>query len=169
MTYGLGRAEILSAAANGMTMLVLCALIVYGAVAHLISPPPVDGGVVLGVALVGIAINLLAARVLRVGEHTRSLNVEGSYRHILTDLFGFIATAIAAVVILTTGFRRADAIASLLIAAVMLIAGIGLLGAATRVVMEAAPSGLDPQQIGHSLAEQHGVASSRSMTSTSGR
>ncbi len=156
MTYGLGRAEILSAAANGMTMLVLCALIAYGAVAHLISPPQVNGGVVLAVALVGIVINLLAARVLR-GEHARSLNVEGSYRHILTDLFGFIATAIAAAVILTTGFRRADAIASLLIAAVMLSAGIGLVRAATRIVMEAAPAGLDPQQIGHTLAEQHGV------------
>ncbi|MGO9903992.1 MAG: cation diffusion facilitator family transporter [Solirubrobacteraceae bacterium] len=157
MTYGLARAEILSAAANGMTMLVLCALIAYGAVLHLISPPAVDGGVVLAVALVGIAINLLAARLLRGGERTRSLNVEGSYRHILTDLFGFIATAIAAAVILTTGFRRADAIASLLIAAVMLGAGIGLVRAATRVVMEAAPAGLDPQQIGHTLAEQRGV------------
>jgi cobalt-zinc-cadmium efflux system protein len=161
MTYGLGRAEILSAAANGLTMLVLCALIAYGAVAHLISPPPVQGGVVLAVALVGIAVNVITARVLsgggRDGEHARSLNVEGSYRHILTDLFGFIATAIAAVVILTTGFSRADAIVSLLIAAVMLSAGVGLVRAATRVVMEAAPAGLDPQQIGVALAEQRGV------------
>ena len=157
MTYGLGRAEILSAAANGMTMLVLCGLIAYGAVAHLISPPAVNGGVVLGVAIAGIAINLIAARVLRGGEHTRSLNVEGSYRHIVTDLFGFIATAIAAVVILTTGFLRADAIASLLIATVMLVAGVGLVRAATRVVMEAAPAGLDPQLIGRTLAQQRGV------------
>ncbi len=114
MTYGLGRAEILSAQANGLTMLVLGLLIVYGAVAHLISPSPVDGGVVLPVALAGIAVNLVAVRVLhpsRDAERRLSLNVEGSYRHILTDLFGFVATAIAAGVILTTGFRRADAIA----------------------------------------------------------
>ncbi len=104
MTYGLGRAEILSAQANGMTMIVLAVLIVYGAIAHLISPPAVDGGVVLAVALTGIAVNLLAVRVLSGGENARSLNVEGSYRHILTDLYAFIATAIAALVILTTGF-----------------------------------------------------------------
>ena len=68
----------------------------YGAIAHLISPPAVHGGVVLVVALDGIAVNLIAVRVLEGGENARSLNVEGSYRHILTDLYGFIATAIAA-------------------------------------------------------------------------
>ena len=72
----------------------------------------------------------------------RSLNVEGSYRHILTDLYGFIATAVAAVVILVTGFWRADAIASLLIAGLMLLrAAYGLLKASGRVFMEAAPGG----------------------------
>jgi cobalt-zinc-cadmium efflux system protein len=87
----------------------------------------------------------------------RSLNVEGSYRHILTDLYGFIATAVAGVVILATGFERADAIASLLIAALMLHAAYGLLKASGRVFMEAAPAGLDPDQIGNVLAEQPGV------------
>ncbi len=124
---------------------------------HLISPPAVDGGVVLAVALTGIAVNLVAVRVLSGDGNARSLNVEGSYRHILTDLYAFIATAIAAVVILTTGFDRADAIASLLIAALMMRGGYGLLRASIRVVMEAAPAGVDPEQIGHTLAEQHGV------------
>jgi cobalt-zinc-cadmium efflux system protein len=157
MTYGLGRAEILSAQANGLTMLVLGALIVYGAIARLISPPAVRGGIVLGVALAGIAFNLLVVRVLHGGERIRSLNVEGSYRHILTDLFGFIATAIAAVVILITGYARADAIASLLIAAMMLFGGYSLLRASIRVVMEAAPEGVDPDLIGNALAQQRGV------------
>ena len=161
MTYGLGRAEILSAQANALTMLVLGLLIVYGAVAHLVSPPAVDGGVVLAVALVGIPVNLAAVRMLH-GNHghggERSLNVEGSYRHIVTDLYGFVATAIAAGVILATGFRRADAIASLTIAALMLHAALGLLRSSIRVMMEAAPSGLDPDEIGRTLAEQPGVA-----------
>jgi cobalt-zinc-cadmium efflux system protein len=87
----------------------------------------------------------------------RSLNVEGSYRHILTDLYGFIATAIAAAVILATGFDRADAIASLFIAALMLQAAYALLKASGRVFMEAAPAGLDPAEIGHALASQPGV------------
>jgi cobalt-zinc-cadmium efflux system protein len=159
MTYGLGRAEILSAQANGVTLLVLAVLIVYDAITRLASPPSVKGGVVLGVALGGVGVNLLAARILS-GLHShgqRSLNVEGSYRHILTDLYGFIATAAAAVVILATGFSRADAIASLLIAALMLQAAYGLLKASGRVFMEAAPAGLDPEQIGRELASQPGV------------
>jgi cobalt-zinc-cadmium efflux system protein len=164
MTYGLGRAEILSAQANGLTLFVLAGLIVYGAIVHLVSPSAVRGGVVLAVALAGIPLNLLAARVLAGGSghghdhgHDRSLNVEGSYRHILTDLYGFIATAIAGAVILATGFDRADAIASLLIAGLMLRAAYDLLKASGRVFMEAAPAGLDPAQIGHALAAHPGV------------
>ncbi len=158
LTYGLGRAEILSAQANGVTLLVLSALIVYGAIGRLISPPAVKGGVVLVVALVGIAVNLIVARILAPPQAGgRSLNVEGSYRHILTDLFGFVATAVAAIVILTTGYSRADPIASLLIAGVMVYAAYGLLKDSGRVFMEAAPSGLDPGEIGLVLAAQPGV------------
>src|SRR5437762_272233 len=83
-------------------------------------------GLVLVVALAGVAVNLVASRVL-AGASRRSLNVEGSFRHILTDLYAFAATAVAAVVILATGFDRADAIASLLVAALMLHAAYGLL------------------------------------------
>ncbi len=159
MTYGLGRAEILSAQANGVTLTVLAGFIIYGAIRRLISPPDVRGGVVLAVALAGIAVNLIATERLAhsSSEHGRSLNVEGSYRHILTDLYGFIATAVAAIVILTTGFSRADPIVSLLIAALMLHAAYGLLMASGRVFMEAAPESLDPDRIGRVLAAQPGV------------
>jgi cobalt-zinc-cadmium efflux system protein len=159
MTYGLGRAEILSAQANGVTLLVLSLVIVYDAIVRLVTPPHVHGGPVLGVALAGIVVNLAAARIMSGGTDPgdRSLNVEGSYRHILTDLYGFIATAAAAIVILATGFSRADPIASLLIAALMLHAAYGLLKESGRVFMEAAPSGLDPAEIGRTLAAQAGV------------
>jgi cobalt-zinc-cadmium efflux system protein len=158
MTYGLGRAEILSAQANGLTLLVLACLIVYGAIGRLVSPPSVHATVVLVVALAGIVVNLVAARVLAGGRGLgRSLNVEGSYRHILTDLYGFIATAVAAVVILATGYDRADAIASLVIAGLMLRAAYDLLLASGRVFMEAAPAGLDPDEIGRALASYPGV------------
>src|SRR5947209_5453424 len=90
MTYGLGRVEILSAQANGITLLVLSALIVYGGISRLVSPPDVQGAVVLTVALAGVGINLLAAYLLSPRDGRRSLNLEGSYRHILTDLYGFI-------------------------------------------------------------------------------
>jgi cobalt-zinc-cadmium efflux system protein len=156
MTYGLGRAEILSAQANGVTLLVLSVVIVIDAVERLISPPAVAGGLMLVVALVGIPVNVLAVRMLAGGSH-RSLNVEGSYRHILTDLYGFVATAVAAAVILATGFDRADAIASLIIAGLLLHAAYGLIKESGRVFMEAAPEGLDPDEIGRALASQPGV------------
>ena len=158
MTYGLGRAEILSAQANGVTLLVLSVLIVVEAISRLISPPAVRGGPMLAVAVAGVIVNLAAARVLASGTGAqRSLNVEGSYRHILTDLYGFLATAAAAVVILATGFSRADAIASLIVAGLLLQAAYGLLVASGRVFMEAAPAGLDPEQIGRELAAAPGV------------
>jgi cobalt-zinc-cadmium efflux system protein len=158
MTYGLGRAEILSAQANGVTLLVLSVLIMVDAVSRLVSPPRVHGVPVLVVAVVGMAVNLAVVRILAVGSGPeRSLNVEGSYRHILTDLFGFLTTAVAAVVILAAGFDRADPLASLVVAGLMLYAAYGLLMASGRVFMEAAPAGLDPEQIGRGLAAHPGV------------
>ena len=96
-TFGLRRFEVLSAQVNGITLLVISALVLYGAVERLINPQDVKGGLVLVVALVGIVVNLAAARVL-AGGGERSINVEGSYRHILTDLYAFIGTAVAAIV-----------------------------------------------------------------------
>jgi cobalt-zinc-cadmium efflux system protein len=158
LTFGLGRAEILSAQANGITLLVLALVIVYDAILRLISPPEVRGGIVLGVALAGVVVNLVVAWVLRPRSVApRSLNLEGSYRHILTDLYGFAATAAAAIVILATRFERADPIASLLIAGLMLRAAYALLRASGRVFMEAAPAGVDPAQVGGALAAQPGV------------
>jgi cobalt-zinc-cadmium efflux system protein len=155
-TYGLQRAEILSAQVNGITLLLLGGLVVYEGVRRLIDPPGVDGAPVLIVAVAGIAVNLLAARML-AGAERRSLNVEGAFLHVVTDLFAFIATAIAGAVILIWGFDRADGIASLLIAGLMLWAAYGLLRESGRVFMEAAPPGLEPDVIGKAIASQPGV------------
>jgi cobalt-zinc-cadmium efflux system protein len=155
-TYGMRRAEILSAQINGITLLLLGALIVFEGIRRLINPPDVEGGLVLIVALVGIVVNLVAARML-AGAERRSLNIEGAFLHIVTDLFAFVATAIAGGVILIWGLDRADGIASLLIAALMLWAAYGLLRESGRVFMEAAPTGLNPQAIGEALVEEAGV------------
>jgi len=155
-TYGMRRAEILSAHVNGVTLLLLGGLIVYEGVRRLIDPPEVEGAIVLVVALVGIPVNLLAARLI-AGADRRSLNVEGAFRHIVTDLFAFVATAIAGAVILLTDFGRADGIASLLVAALMLWAAYGLLRDSGRIFMEAAPRDLDPEGIGEALAGGEGV------------
>jgi len=119
MTYGFKRVEILSAQANGVTLLVLAGFIVYEAVRRLVAPPHVQAGLILAIALVGVAVNLAATWTLAKANR-QSLNVEGSFQHILTDLYAFIGTAIAAGVILATGFQRADPLASLLVAGLML-------------------------------------------------
>ena len=110
----------------------------------------------LVVALVGVAVNLVATR-RAAGADRRSLNVEGAFQHLLTDLVAFVATAIAAVVILLTGFDEADAIAALLVAAIMLRAAWSLLRASARVFLEAAPDDLDVEAVGHAMAAHAGV------------
>jgi len=152
-TFGLRRAEILSAQLNGATLVALAAVIVFEGIQRLSSPPSVDGAVVLGVALAGVVVNLAATRVL-AGSERRSLNVEGAFQHILTDLFAFVATAIAGAVVLTTGFDQADGIAALLVAALMLRSGVGLLRDSGRILLEAAPLELDPAEIGRALASE---------------
>ena len=111
----------------------------------------------LAVALAGAAVNLLATAVL-AGADRRSLGVEGSFQHLLTDLYAFLATALAAGVILLTGFERADPIASLLVAALMLRSSYCLLKACGRIFLEAAPSGLDPAALGAAMAARPHVA-----------
>ncbi len=156
LTFGFKRAEILSAQFNGATLLVLALLIVYESIHRLITPPGVKGVAVLVVALGGIVVNLAATYTLSKANR-QSLNVEGSFRHILTDLAAFISTAIAGAIILATGFLRADAIASLVIAGIMLFAAYGLLRDSGRVFLEAAPAGIDPDAIGTAMARQAGV------------
>lgn len=156
MTFGLKRAEILSALANGVTLLVIAALIIFEGVVRVLSSPHVDATVMLVVALIGIVVNLLATWQLAKANR-QSLNVEGSFQHILTDLFAFIGTAIAAVVILGTGFQRADPIASFLVAALMLRAAYGLIRDAGRVLLEAAPEGMDSRVIRDALLSHPAV------------
>jgi cobalt-zinc-cadmium efflux system protein len=154
-TFGFKRAEILSAAGNGITLLVVSALITFESIQRLLNPPPVAGLAVLLVALLGIVVNVLASWVLAKAGRS-SLNVEGAFKHIVTDLYAFIATAIAGIVILVAGFRRADAIASLIVVALMLRAAWGLLRDSGRILLEAAPEHVDLADLrGHLLETPH--------------
>jgi cobalt-zinc-cadmium efflux system protein len=155
-TYGLKRAEILSAQANGVTMLLLAAWLAIEGVRRLIDPPEVTGSLVLITALVGVVVNVAAAWAMSRANRS-SLNVEGAFQHVLNDLYAFIATAVAGLVILITGFARADAIATLIVVALMVKAGVGLVRESGKIFLEAAPAGLDPQRIGARLAGVGGV------------
>src|SRR3954470_19925370 len=157
MTFGFRRAEILSAQANGVTLLVLGVLIVVEAIHRLASPPDVRAPLVVATAAVGAVVNVLALRQVARANRA-SLNVEGSYQHLLTDLYAFAATFVAGLVVWTTGFQRADPIASLAVAGSMLLASWPLLRKSGRVLLEAAPEGLDPAEIGAAMRAHHGVA-----------
>ena len=155
MTFGFRPIEILSAQVNGITLLVLAAVIVFEAIQRLITPPEVNGGLMLAVALAGIVVNLAAAWTL-ARANRQSLNVEGSFRHIVTDLYAFIGTAIAAALILLMGFERADPIASLIVAGLMFHSAYILLRASGRVFMEAAPEDVDPNRDRRGTARDSG-------------
>jgi len=155
-TYGYSRLEILAAQANGITLLLLGALIVVEALRRLNAPPDVDGAIVVGTAVVGAFVNVLALR--QVARANRAnLNVEGSYRHLLTDLYAFAGTAVAGAVIWATGFQQADAIASLAVAGSMLWAGWPLVRRSGQVLLEAAPEGLAPDEITAIMRSHSGV------------
>jgi cobalt-zinc-cadmium efflux system protein len=155
-TFGLGRAEIVSAQINGTALLVLAGVIAVEAVRRLASPPEVEGAFVLAVGLIGAAVNVGAAAALARSER-RSLNVEGARAHVLTDLYASLAAATAGLLILVAGFGAADGIAALIVSALMVHSGWRLLRDASHVLLEAAPEGLDPEVIGAALAREPGV------------
>lgn len=153
-TFGYQRAEILPAAGNGVTLLVVGGIVAVEAI-PLICPPAVHGGPVVVVALAGCLVDVVAAWQL-AGANRSSLHIEGAYQHVLTDLFGFIGTAAAGIVILTTGFVRADAIASLIVVGLMFLAAWRLMRDSGRVLLEAGPDGIDLTAIrDHLLASEH--------------
>jgi cobalt-zinc-cadmium efflux system protein len=152
LTYGRRRAEVLSGQANGAVLLVLGLIVVYESISRLITPPDVAGLAVTIVAAAGVIVNIAAAWVMAKANR-QSLNIEGSFQHIVTDLYAFIGTLIAGIVILVTGFDRADAIASLVVAVLMFRSGVDLQRKTIRVLLESAPEGLPPAEIGMAMAQ----------------
>ena len=156
MTFGLGRAETLAAQANGILLALLGVAIAIESARRLSAPAHVRGALVVATACVGGIVNVLALwQVARANR--RSLNVEGSFQHLLTDLYAFAGTAVAGAVIWTTGFDRADPIASLAVSLLMLRAAWPLLRVSGRVLLEGAPEGLAPDDVLGTLAAHRGV------------
>jgi len=155
-TFGLGRAEILAAQANGASLLILAGVIGVEAIRRLSAPPDVEGGVVIVVGVVGALANLGAAWALSRSER-RSLNVEGAMAHVMMDLYGSLAAIASGVLVVVADFRAADGIAALIVSVLMLRSGWRLLRDASRVLLEGTPTGLDTQAVGRTLAAQPGV------------
>jgi cobalt-zinc-cadmium efflux system protein len=145
-TFGLKRAEVLSAQANGVTLLVVGALVTFEAVHRLLHPSSVSGGIVIAVSAVGMVFNAAATWSLSKANR-ESINIKGAFQHIFTDLVAFAATFAAGIIIVSTGYRRADSIASLFVVLLMVRSAWGLLRETGRVLLEAAPAGYDPTVI----------------------
>jgi len=156
-TYGFHRAEILAAAGNAIALLLVSVLVTYEAVHRLITPSAVHGTTLIVVAGVGVGVNLAATLIMSKADR-RSLNVQSAYRHILTDLYGFIGTVIAGIVIVTTGFTRADSIASLLVVGLMVKAAVELLRPALRILLESTPDDIDLEEVRRHIMELPEVA-----------
>jgi cobalt-zinc-cadmium efflux system protein len=142
MTFGFKRAEILSAAANGVTLAAVGVLLLATAIGRLVHPIPVQGSTVTAVAAAGVVVNVAATAIL-ARANRRRLNIAGALAHLVTDVWAFAGTLAAGVVIMTTGFDRADPIASLIVVGLMARAAYSLLRASGRVLLEAAPEDMN--------------------------
>jgi cobalt-zinc-cadmium efflux system protein len=151
-SYGLKRAEILAAAANGIALVVVGFLVGAEAIRRLVHPRHVHVVPMLTVALIGVAVNVAATAVI-ARANRRSLNIEGAFQHILTDLYGFVGTAVAAVVIITSGWERADPVASLAVVVLVLWAAWGLLRASGHILLEGTPETIDLDEVRTHLNE----------------
>jgi cobalt-zinc-cadmium efflux system protein len=155
-TFGLHRAEVLAALANAVVLLAVCGYLLYAGIARLSSPADVDAGPMVAFAAVGLAANAASMAVLARAER-RSLNMRGAVNEVLADLVGSLLAVVAGVVIWTTGFTRADPIATLLIAVLILPRSFALARDAAVVLLEIAPKGIDLEDVQAHLLEVPGV------------
>ena len=155
-TFGYSRLEILAAQANGIALLLVGVWIVYAAARRLVEPPDVRGGVVLVVALAGVAVNLAATGLLARASR-ESLNMRGVFLHVTTDLAAFLGTAVAGALVLATGWDRFDPIAGLVVAALVFRSAVVLLRESTRIFMEGSPGDIDPEAVGRAVVAQPDV------------
>ncbi|MGZ4399211.1 MAG: cation diffusion facilitator family transporter [Gaiellaceae bacterium] len=155
-TFGLGRAEVLAAQANGLSLLGIGIGILAAAIDRLVHPPHVQGVLVVTVALVGLAGNLAATALLARGR-TSSINVRAAFLHVSTDMAAFAGTALAGALVLATGWNRFDPLAGLLISALCFFSAWSLIRESMRIVLEGSPGDIDPDEVGRALASEADV------------
>ena len=149
-TYGYHRTEILAALANGAALLAVAGYVLYEAYARILNPPEVRGGLMLAVAIGGLAVNLSALLILR-GDHGDSLNVRGAWLHVMSDALGSVGAIISGALIVGFGWTWADAVASLVIALLVVHSAWALLKETVAVLMESAPGHVDVDDVRNAI------------------
>lgn len=157
LSYGFGRAEVVSAMVNAFFMLAIVAGIVFNAIGRITNPPEVKGMIVLVVAAIGLVVNIAVAWILSRGE--RTINIRGAMLHVMGDLLGSVAALTSGAVILLTGWTPVDPLLSLFISALILVSALRLLLEAFHVVMEGVPPEINLAEVGQSMAGVNGVRS----------
>jgi cobalt-zinc-cadmium efflux system protein len=155
-TFGLHRAEILAAMVNAVVLLVVCGYLAYAGISRLAHPTSVDAAPMIAFAAVGLIANAVSLGILNRSA-TGSLNLRGATNEVLADLVGSLLAVLAGVVILLWGWDRADSIASLAIAVLILPRSLALLKESAGVLLEIAPAGMDLEDVRRHLLEMPGV------------
>jgi cobalt-zinc-cadmium efflux system protein len=155
-TFGWQRAEVLAAAVNAVLLLGLSVAVAVEAVRRLTDPPPIEPGTVLVVGALGLVANAVGLALLFRGQ-SESLNVRGAFLEVLGDTFGSLAVLVAAAVVALTGQERADPVASLLIAALIVPRAVKLLRDTGEVLLEGTPRGVDLAEVRRHMLAQPGV------------
>jgi cobalt-zinc-cadmium efflux system protein len=155
-TFGYRRAEILAALFNGVTLVAISIWIFIEAGMRFSDPPEVEAGLMLGIAVAGLVVNLVAARILQ--RHSgESLNVSAALRHVIADLLGSVGVILAAAIILTTGWEYADPAVSVAIGLLILASSWGILRDSVRILLEASPADMEVEEVGRAMAAVPGV------------
>lgn len=149
-TWGYRRAEVLGAALQAAVLFVVGVFILVEGVRRLLEPVPVTSGLMLVFGAVGLAGNLVGLAIL-AGSRGSNLNMRAAFLEVLNDTLGSVAVLVAAVVVATTGWLRADAVASLLIGALIVPRTVGLLRDTVHVLLESTPRGLDLDRVRHRI------------------
>jgi len=152
-TFGYSRMRILAAFINGLALLALAVWITVEGIARLFDPQPVIGPLLLGVAIVGLLVNLVSFYVLVSGDHD-DLNLRGAILHVAGDLLGSLAAIAAAIIIIFTGWMPIDPILSILVAILVAIAGWRVTREAGHILAQGAPKHLSPERISQDLTDR---------------
>lgn len=155
-TYGLRRSSILAALLNASFLLIAMGAIATEAIQRFFNPTPVNGSTVIGVALVGIAINGVTAWMFMSGRE-RDLNIKGTFLHMAADALVSLGVVLAGIAILTTGWLWFDPVVSLIIVAVIVVGTWNLLRDSVNLALDAVPEGIESQAVRTYLAELPGV------------
>jgi cobalt-zinc-cadmium efflux system protein len=155
-TFGFYRLEILAALINGIILVVISLYIIYQAYLRMINPQRVEGMLMLIVAVIGLAANIIGAIVLMKHSHS-NLNIRGAYLHIVGDAFSSVGVVVGGVIILYTGWYLIDPILSILISFVIIYGSWALVKESVSILLESVPSHIDIETVATAISKVRGV------------